>query len=329
MKELLERVCKKQDLTVEEARTLADAFLEPSLSQEQMAAVLIALKTKGETVEELAGFAESMRSHAVRIRPKAEAVDTCGTGGDCARTFNVSTAAAFVASAAGVPVAKHGNKSVSSASGSADVLEAFGANIMLSPEKTTGLIERIGFGFLFAPLYHPAMKHVAPVRKALGVKTIFNLLGPLANPAGVERQVIGVYDKRAQEAVASAAQKLGTKKTLVVFGEGVDEAFGVTRVLEVTPRAIEEKIIDAGDFGVCAKIEELRATNANESAEKVRNALSGENAESRIVALNAALALYAAGKAKSIEEGFRLASEAIRFGAALSKLEEYVEASGK
>ncbi|MBI5036283.1 anthranilate phosphoribosyltransferase [Candidatus Micrarchaeota archaeon] len=322
MNGLLEKIRRKEDLAVREAETLADSFLEPSLSGGQMKDFLLALNAKRVSVDELVGFAQSMRSHSVRISPRAEVMDTCGTGGDSSGTFNISTAAAFVAAACGVPVAKHGNKSVSSACGSADVLEALGADIRVTSEKTTDLIERIGFGFMFAPLYHPSMRHVAAVRKELGVKTIFNMLGPLTNPAGAKKQVIGAYGREAQDIMAKAAKALGTERAMVVHGNGMDEAYGETRLLEVTPSGIREFTIVAPE----PKMSELKVSNAAESAKKVLNSLGGNCAESETVAFNASLALYAAGKAE-LGECAAMAEEAIESGRALGKMTKYIEAS--
>ncbi|MDP2717830.1 MAG: anthranilate phosphoribosyltransferase, partial [Candidatus Micrarchaeota archaeon] len=219
---LIQAILDKKDLNAEQAETLANAFLEKALNEAQMKAALVGLNEKTIHVDEIVGFAQSMRRHALSIHPNVPLVDTCGTGGDGAHTFNISTAAAFVVAACGQAVAKHGNQSVSGKCGSADVLREVGFDVNLPFQKTKRMIERENFGFLFAPLYHLAMKNVAPVRKALGVKTIFNFLGPLTNPAGIKRQVIGVFGKENQQKMAEAAKALGTERTLVVCGAHTD-----------------------------------------------------------------------------------------------------------
>lgn len=328
MQALIRALEEKRDLSESQSRELADGFLDNALSQADMKRVLLALNAKGPTVEEVVGFAESMRMHSIAIHPKKEVVDTCGTGGDGAKTFNISTTAAFIVAACGQAVAKHGNKSVSSSSGSADVLEALGVNIHLPPKKTEDMIDETGFGFLFAPVYHPAMKHVSPVRKELGVKTVFNLLGPLTNPAHAQFQVIGAYDEKTQALLAEAAKQLGTKRTLVIHGEAMDEAgFGKTSVLDVTQQGVERMELDSRDFGLTGSVADLVVNDAQQSALYVRQALQDDGVKSGVAALNAALALYAAGSAKDVKEGFEKAKTALNSGRAMFKLQEAVSVS--
>lgn len=326
---LISRIQNRQDLDEDEACQLADGFFDGSLDEDGMKDALLALNAKGIAVDELVGFAQSMRMHAVSIHPKAAAVDTCGTGGDGQHTFNISTAAAILASACGTSVAKHGNRSQSSNTGSADVLEALGVPINLAPEQTAARIDSTGFGFLFAPSYHPAMKRVAPVRKALGVKTIFNMLGPLTNPAKPYAQVIGTYSVEAQNTVATTCTRLGIKRAIVVHGEGNDEAgLGRTRALDVSGSTIQEFAIDPQAFGIHTNTDELRVENATQSAEKIRLALSDATLlESRVVCLNAGLALLACGKARDIQSGVDMARNAVSDGRAAVKLSQISEAA--
>lgn len=329
MHPLIIRIQKNHDLGEAEAQALADGFLDGSLDDDEMKAALLAFNAKGIAVDELVGFAHSMRRHAVAIRPTVEVIDTCGTGGDGAGTFNISTASALLLAACGVAVAKHGNRSVSSRTGSADVLEVLGVPIGLPPEETRQRIESTGFGFLFAPHYHPAMKRVAPVRKALGVKTIFNMLGPLTNPARPESQVIGAYSLEAQSTMAQAAARLGIRRAFVVHGQGHDEAgLSSTRVLDVRASRIEEFTLQPEDFGIQSDPSVLRVENAQASAEKIRSALSdAASLESQVVCLNAALALVACGKTNDVQTGFSLAKNAVRNGHATAKLAQLTEAS--
>ncbi len=327
---LIRRILEKKDLDAAQAETLANGFLDGGLDEPAMQAALLALNEKGIAVDEITGFAQSMRRHAVTMAPSVAAMDNCGTGGDGAHTFNISTAASFVVAACGQPVAKHGNASVSGTCGSADVLREVGFTVDLPPERTKQMIEREGFGFLFAPRYHPAMKAVAPVRKALGVKTIFNLLGPLTNPANVKRQVIGVFGKENQEKIAAAAQALGTERTLVVRGENTDEAaFGKTTVLDVTQNGISRFEVDAAAFGIVGSLQQIQVSDAKQGALALRQALQNDEIKGKIVALNAALALMAAGKAQSVSAGVALAEKALESGKAMFKMIECVEAQSE
>ncbi|MBI4361267.1 anthranilate phosphoribosyltransferase [Candidatus Micrarchaeota archaeon] len=328
MDELITALETRENLSENQSEQLADGFLDNTMKHEDIKRVLLALNAKGPCVEEVVGFAKSMRKHSIKIHPQRQVVDTCGTGGDGASTFNISTTAAFIVAACGQAVAKHGNKSVSSQSGSADVLDALGLNIHVPPEKTQDMIDETDFGFLFAPLYHPAMKHVAPVRKELGVKTIFNLLGPLTNPASAQFQVIGAYDAKTQALLAEAVKRLGTQRTLVVKGEKLDEAgFGKTQVLDVTKKGIDAFELHSEEFGLKGAVADLVVENAKQSALFVRQALQDDGVKSRVAALNAALALYAAGKAETVQEGFTKAKNVLNSGRAMFKLQEAVSVS--
>ncbi|MBI2444796.1 anthranilate phosphoribosyltransferase [Candidatus Micrarchaeota archaeon] len=329
MDALLSRIDNQHDLDEDQARTLADGFFDGGLDESAMKATLLALNAKGITVGELVGFARSMKTHSIAIRPDIEAIDTCGTGGDGMRTFNISTAAAILVSACNVAVAKHGNRGQSSSTGSADALEALGIPIDLPPEKTRELINSTGFGFLFAPQYHPAMKRVAPVRKALGTKTIFNMLGPLTNPANPSAQVIGAYSPEAQEKMAQASARLGIRRALVLHAEGHDEAgLACTRVLDIQGSQINESYLEPTEYDMQVNATEFFVANAVQSAEKIRLALSdAATMESRIVCLNAGLALQAAGKAADAQSGFQMAQQAVQSGRAAAKLAQITEAA--
>jgi anthranilate phosphoribosyltransferase len=321
------KLIARQDLTQAEAAALLDAMLGDSATDAQIAAALVALAGKGETEEELAGFAETMRSRCVRIATRhATFVDTCGTGGSGAKTFNVSTAAAFVVAAAGLPVAKHGNVGVTSKSGSADVLRALGVKVDLPPERVTELFDEIGLCFMFAPLHHAATRRVAMVRRELGVRTIFNLLGPLTNPAGAPFQVIGVSNEAACEKVANALSRLGTRRAWVVRGEdGLDEITlaGKTVVYEATAGGVRRFEITPEDFGLQrTSLENLRGGSAEENAATVRAVLSGERKDAArdLVLLNAAASLVVAELADSFGLATELAAQAISSGRAQERL---------
>ncbi len=326
---IISRIQNRQSLDEDQARALADGFFDGGLDENGMKDALLALNAKGIAVDELVGFAQSMRMHAVPVHPKAPAVDTCGTGGDGQHTFNISTAAAILVAACGTAVAKHGNRSQSSATGSADVLEALGVPINLTPEQTAARIDQRGFGFLFAPQYHPAMKRVAPVRKALGVKTIFNMLGPLTNPAMPYAQVIGTYSVEAQDTMAAACNRLGIKRAIVVHGDGNDEAgLGRTRALDVSGSTIREFVIEPDAYGIHANTDELCVENASQSANKIRMALSDATTlESRVIGLNAGLTFLACGKARDVQSGFETAVDAVQDGRAAAKLAQITEAA--
>ncbi|MEO0248972.1 MAG: anthranilate phosphoribosyltransferase [candidate division WOR-3 bacterium] len=326
------RVVEGDTLSSEEARAVMSSIMRGELSPAQMAAWLIALRMRGETPEEIAGFALAMREYALRVPVQREGLlDTCGTGGDRLKTFNISTATAFVLAAAGVPVAKHGNRAVSSRCGSADVLEACGANLELSPEQVGEAIEQVGLGFLFAPRHHPAMKQVAPIRRELGVRTVFNLLGPLTNPAGAKRQLLGVFDSHWVPILAQVLHLLGSESALVVHGlDGLDEVFpiGATYVAELKPDGtVETTELTPADFGLKALSAQQIVAGATpeENARQLKAALSGEDEFlMTAVVINAAAAFRVAGKVGTWKEGAELATQVIRSGKARAKLEEYV-----
>ncbi|MEX0992631.1 MAG: anthranilate phosphoribosyltransferase [Solirubrobacterales bacterium] len=331
----IDQVASGRDLSVDQARDVLREIMEGSVAETQTAAFLIALRTKGETVDELAGLARTMRDLAVPVRASSEdLLDTAGTGGG-APTFNVSTTAALIATAAGARVAKHGNRSATSQSGSADLLEALGARIDLSPEAVARCIDEVGFGFMFAPAHHQATRYVVPVRKALGVRTVFNLLGPLTNPAGATRQLIGVSDPGYLELMAGALRKLGTTRAVVVSSEdGLDEVSisGETMLVEVTPEGIAHHAISPERVGLeRATLGEVRGGPPQRNAEITRSIFSGaEQGPMRsLAAINAGAALLVAGRADSFEEGVRQAGEAIDSGAAQATLDEFVTRSNE
>ncbi|BCU81795.1 anthranilate phosphoribosyltransferase [Polycladomyces abyssicola] len=333
MPALLTRVVEGNDLSRDEARHVMDELMSGLWEPEQVAGLLTAMRMKGETAEELAGMAESLRTRALRWeKPATDAVDTCGTGGDGGRTFNISTAAAILASACGVKVAKHGNRAVSSKSGSADVLEALGVQISTTPDAARAMLEQTGICFLYAPLYHQAMRHVMPARKALGFRTCFNLLGPLANPAGVRRQLVGVYDPDLTETVARVLLMLGIKRAMVVAGmDGLDEisVSGPTRVSEVRNGHVRTYTITPEEMGLTsAPLVEVAGGDAQTSAALIRRVFAGERGAPRdIVLANAGAVLWVGDQVGSLDEGVRVAARAIDEGAALRQLEEMVRFS--
>jgi anthranilate phosphoribosyltransferase len=311
------------DATITEQATEAvfSAIMNGDAMPEQIAAILMGLSIRGESAEVVAGAAKAMRVAATKITPKATGlIDTCGTGGDGARTFNISTAVSLVVAACGISVAKHGNRAMSSKSGAADVLEALGVNLDISPEKVADCIDETGIGFLFAQHLHPAMKHAGPVRRALGIRTVFNLLGPLTNPAGAEYQVLGVFAKDKLELVAEALARLGAKRALVVHGrDGLDEITTTDITDAILVEAGEEPVtfeIDPAAFGIPYAVPEaLAGDDASMNAEILKHIFAGQQGAGRdIVLLNAAAALWVAGKADSIGEGVSMAAEAIDSG---------------
>lgn len=328
--DILKKVMGGEDLTEDEAKQALRAMISGEMKPVQAAALLVGLKMKGETIKEVAAFAEEMRANAMLINPSKEhLVDTCGTGGDSKGTFNISTTSAFIAAGAGVPVAKHGNRAVSSKCGSADLLEELGVK-MLPPKDVEDCINQTGFGFMFAPLFHPAMKNIMPVRKELGVRTVFNLLGPLTNPANAKAQVLGVYDPDLTEKFAGVLRELGIKHALVVHSEGMDEiGFGKTRITEVRDGDIKTYTINGKELGFESK-DVPKADSREQSAAITMGILKGEKGAARdICILNAAAAIYVAGKTDSIENGIRLAEESIDSGKALQKLEAVVKFTGE
>ncbi|PKM81787.1 MAG: anthranilate phosphoribosyltransferase [Firmicutes bacterium HGW-Firmicutes-14] len=330
IKEAINKVVRGRDLTEQEAVELMEDIMSGKATDAQIAAFITALRIKGETVDEITGFARVMRQKATAVRTGHPLLlDTCGTGGDGSHTFNISTTVAFVVAGAGVPVAKHGNRSVSSRSGSADVLEALGVNINIAPEQVGECIDNAGIGFLFAPALHGAMKYAIGPRREIGIRTVFNILGPLTNPAGAQAQVLGVYDPSLTEVMAGVLANLGTRSAFVVHGEGgLDEAstLGQTRISEVREGRVTTYYLNPRDYGIAyTTIEKLKGGTAEENAVITGNILQGETGPRRdIVLLNAALALVASGVARAVEEGLALAASAIDTGKAAEVLDKLV-----
>jgi anthranilate phosphoribosyltransferase len=326
----LARLLDGRDLTRSEARAAMDQIMSGEATGAQIGAFLVALRLKRETPDEIAGCAEAMRAHVLAVHPKrTDLVDTAGTGGDGARTFNISTAAALVAAAAGAGVAKHGNRAVTSASGSADVLEALGFSLDLSAEQIERSIDELGFGFLFAPTHHPAMRFAAPVRRELAVRTVFNVLGPLTNPAGARAQVVGVYAPELASTIAQVLAQLGAERAFVVHGaDGIDELSptGPNLVCEVKNGEVSEREIDPLDLGIprCPP-SALAGDSPAENAATIREIFGGSTGPRRdAVVLNAAGAIAAAGHARDLADGVGRAAEVIDSGAAGERLEELV-----
>jgi anthranilate phosphoribosyltransferase len=329
----IDAVCAGDHLTADHAAAVLAEIMEGRASEVQTGAFLIALRAKGETVPELVGLARTMRSLATPVETtRTDLVDTAGTGGGPS-TFNVSTSAALVAAAAGCAVAKHGNRSSTSRSGSADLLEALGVRIDLDPDQVAACIDDVGFGFIFAPRHHAAMAHVIPVRKELAVRTIFNFLGPLTNPAGAQRQLLGVSDRHYQETIAEALVGLGSERAMVVSAEdGVDELAitARTRVIEVASGATTEEFVEPGDFGFAeADLSEVAGGTPEENAAATRAVLEGERGPRRdLILLNAGAAIYVGGAADSLGGGVERAAEALDSGEAKVLLERLVAATG-
>jgi anthranilate phosphoribosyltransferase len=330
LREVLRKAAAGEVLTEGEAERALETIMEGTVPPEATAALLTALRVRGESVSEIVGFARAMRRFAAKVEAPQDVVDTCGTGGDAKGTINISTAAAFVARGAGVTIAKHGNRAATSQAGSADVLEALGAEIGLEPEQVSRCIQEAGIGFMFARTHHPAMKFVAPVRAELPFRTIFNLLGPLTNPAGARRQLVGVFSGDYVRPVAEALRDLGAEKALVVHGtDGMDEITVTekTLVAEVGDGGMEEYEISPEAFGFSRHAPDgLLGGDAHLNARILRDILSGaETGAARdVVLLNAGAAIYVSGIAKTVEEGVRLATESISSGAALDALQEFV-----
>ena len=332
--EFLARLVRREDLSREEAFQLLDALLNPEATDAQISGALVALATKGETVEELTGMAEGLRARALRVVSKHPCfIDTAGTGSSRAKTFNISTAAAFVIACAGLPVAKHGNRAASSKSGSADLLTALGVNVSTIPLVSENALNEIGICFMFAPLYHGATARVAAIRRQLGVHTTFNLLGPLSNPAGAPRQIIGVWRKDLAQKLAQVLAALGTERAWVVHGEdGLDEITlaGKTHVAEAHDGQVRTFEIAPGDFGFeVGSLEHLRGGDTEANAEIVYDVLAGTRTDEAraLVVMNAAAALLLGGAAGDLREAAKLAANAIDSGAAQRKLELLVEAT--
>jgi anthranilate phosphoribosyltransferase len=331
IQDALAQVLDGRDLDRAQARAVMDEIMAGEATQAQIGGFLVALRLKGETPDEIAGFAEAIRARGVAVTPKwPDLVDTAGTGGDGQATINISTAAALVAAAAGAGVAKHGNRAVSSASGSADVLEALGFELEAPPDRIAASIDELGFGFLFAPAHHPGFRHAAPVRKELATRTVFNVLGPLTNPAGARAQVVGVYSPALVRTIAEVLARLGAHRAFVVHGAfGVDELSpaGPNLVCEVVEGEVHDREIDPLDLGVprCAP-DELRGGSPDENAGVIRAVLSGEEqgAKRDAILLNAAGAIAAAGHAADLREGLELARRTVETGAAAERLEALV-----
>ncbi len=313
-----------------------DEIMRGDATSAQIGGFLIALRLKGETADEIAGFAEAMRAHVVPVVPtRLDLVDTAGTGGDGAHTLNISTAAALVAAAAGAAVAKHGNRAVSSSSGSADVLEALGFELELAPEQIASSIDELGFGFMFAPTHHPAMRHAAPVRRELATRTVFNVLGPLTNPAGARAQVVGVYAPDLVRTLADVLARLGARRAFVVHGAaGIDELSpaGANLVCEVVDGDVRERMIDPVDLGIprCDPLELVGGTPA-ENATRIRAIFQGmeDDGAKNAILLNAAGAIAAGGHAADLREGLGYARESLETGAAADRLELLIAFSQK
>lgn len=326
-KEALNQLLNRQDLSHADMLAVMQQVMGGALTPAQIAALLIALRMKGETVDEIAAAAKVMRdlSTKVQVQNTKHLVDTCGTGGDGIQTFNVSTVSAFVAAAAGAKVAKHGGRSVSSTCGSADVLEALGVNVNLSPEQVANCVDEIGIGFMFAPNHHSAMKHAAPVRRELGVRTIFNLLGPLTNPASAKRQVMGVFDRALTGKLAQVLKQLGSEHVLVVHGaDGMDEISftGNTYVAELKNGVVTEYEVHPSQFGLNVhQLQDIQIQNVEQSKAMILDVLNGHHGAARdIVLMNAGAAIYVAGVVDSLASGVTKAAEVIDQGLALVKL---------
>jgi anthranilate phosphoribosyltransferase len=331
VKEPLQRVIDRRDLSRAEARAAMDVIMRGEATPAQIGGFLVALRLKGETADEIAGFAEAMREHVVPVRPtRDDLVDTAGTGGDNSHTLNISTAAALVAAAAGAAVAKHGNRAVSSASGSADVLEALGFRLEQEPERIARSIDELGFGFMFAPTHHPAMRHAAPVRRELATRTVFNVLGPLTNPAGARAQIVGVYSPDLVPTIAEVLARLGARRAFVVHGAGgIDELSpaGPNVVAEVVDGEVRERTIDPLELGIPrCRPGDLVGRDPSGNADTIVHIFARRELGPRrdAILLNAAGAIAAAGHAEDLGDGLVLARETLDSGAASARLDELI-----
>lgn len=334
MKEILAKLVAGNDLSVEEAKKAQEIILTGQATDAQIAAFLTALRMKGETIDEITGLASVLRDKANTIAPKVDKhVDLVGTGGDCTYSFNISITSAFVVAAAGLPVAKHGNRSISSKSGAGDVLEALGVNISADPDVVSRCVETVGIGFMFAPHFNPAMKYVGKVRKELGFRTVFNTLGPLSNPSRAKAMVVGVYDKNLTETIANAMMNMGVERALVVSGnDNMDEITltGATTISEIKDNTVNTYTVTPEQFGFeTVELKELQGGDGKVNAQITKDILSGKEkgAKRNIVLLNAGATLYAGGMCSSIEEGIKLAEKTIDSGKAASIIDALVEAS--
>ena len=332
--QILSTLIERHDLSHDSMLELMQQVMGGQLTPAQIAAMLIALRIKGETVTEIAAAAQVMRELSTKVNVKniGHLIDTCGTGGDGAQTFNISTASALVAAAAGAHVAKHGGRSVSSTCGSADVLEKLGVNVNLTPDQVAQCVDNIGIGFMFAPNHHSAMKHAAPVRRELGVRTLFNLLGPLTNPAGAKNQVMGVFHRDLTAKLAHVLQQLGSRHVLVVHGaDGMDEISisGATHIAELKDGKVSEYTVQPKDFGLKnAPLDEIRVANADEAKAMLMAVLDNQPSAARdIVQLNAGAAIYVAGLANTLQEGVAMADQVITNGATKIKLDQLIALS--
>ncbi len=333
--EYIKPLLKSESLSFEQAEELLDVVFQGEVPDVQIAAFLTAMQAKGATAMEIAGLAKSLRQHAVRVKVDVDnLVDTCGTGGGSVKTCNVSTAAALVAAGAGVYVAKHGNRGITSKCGSADVLEELGVKIDVSADIVAECIRQAHIGFMFAPVFHPAMKYVQPIRKSLGFRTVFNILGPLANPAGAQRQVLGVADENLMQVIAEALKLLGSRYAMVVHGSGLDEisTAAATKILELKEGKITTRQLNPRDLGIpLADINSLKVADAKTSAKVIRDILTGKETGPRkdIVVLNAAAAIIIADLADDFEPAIKLAKKSISSGNALDSLEKLIVVSNR
>ena len=331
--EYIEIILQHKDLTLEQAKTVLDTVFEGGVKEVQIAAFLAAMRSKGETAAELAGLAKSLRDHVVPVKVEGnDLIDTCGTGGAFVKTFNISTAAALVAAGAGARVAKHGNRAITSKCGSADVLAELGVKIDAGPEVVARCIEQAGVGFMFAPMFHPAMKFVQPVRKALEFRTVFNILGPLANPAGVTAQVMGVASEELLDTISETLKILGAKRAMVVHSRGMDEisTVGTTMIRRLNNGEITAIELAPGEYGFDApNLDELKSGDAAANGRIIRDILTGREKGPRkdVVVLNAAAAIIVAGLADDFESAVELADTSVTGGRALAALEKLIEVS--
>ena len=335
IKEAILKLAKKEDLTYERAEAVMNEIMSGEATPVQMSAYLTALSIKGETIDEITASAAGMRAHCIKLLHNMDVLEIVGTGGDGSNSFNISTTSSLVIAAAGVPVAKHGNRAASSKSGAADVLEALGVNISIPPEKSAQLLKDISICFLFAQNYHVAMKYVAPIRKELGIRTVFNILGPLSNPAGANMELMGVYDESLVEPLAQVMAKLGVSRGMVVYGkDSLDEISmcAPTAVCEIKDGWFQSYELTPEQFGYerCDK-SQLTGGSPQENAEITKAILEGreKGAKRQAVCLNAGAALYITGKAETIEQGVRMAESLIDDGSALRKLEEFITESNR
>ena len=335
IKEAILKLAKKEDLTYDEAEKVMDEIMSGEATPVQMSAYLTALSLKGETIDEITASASGMRAHCIKLLHDMDVLEIVGTGGDGSNSFNISTTASMIISVGGVPVAKHGNRAASSKSGAADVLEALGVKITLTPERSAEILKKIGICFLFAQNYHIAMKYVAPIRKELGIRTVFNILGPLSNPAGANMELMGVYDEALVVPLAQVMANLGVTRGMVVFGQDKLDEISMsapTTVCEIKEGTFTSYELTPEQFGYarCQK-EELVGGTPAENAEITRKILSGDEkgAKRKAVCLNAGAALYIAGKAESMKAGVKMAEELIDSGAALTKLNQFIEESNR